>query len=34
VVLEESGHWPWIDDPDGAGDHIVPFLKRQVAATT
>jgi pimeloyl-ACP methyl ester carboxylesterase len=34
VVLEESGHWPWIDDPEGAADHIVPFLKHQVAAAT
>ena len=34
VVLEESGHWPWIDDPEGATNHIVPFLKRQLDAAT
>jgi pimeloyl-ACP methyl ester carboxylesterase len=30
VVLEESGHWPFIDDPEGIARHVVPFLKRQV----
>jgi hypothetical protein len=30
----ESGHWPWIDDPDGAANRIVPFLKRQLVAAT
>jgi pimeloyl-ACP methyl ester carboxylesterase len=31
VVLEGSGHWPWIDNPEGAAAHIVPFLERQLA---
>jgi pimeloyl-ACP methyl ester carboxylesterase len=30
VVLEDSGHWPFIDDPEGAASHIVPFLRRQL----
>jgi pimeloyl-ACP methyl ester carboxylesterase len=30
AVLEDSGHWPFIDDPDGAAAHIIPFLERQV----
>jgi pimeloyl-ACP methyl ester carboxylesterase len=32
VVLEGSGHWPWIDNPEGAAAHIVPFLERQLSA--
>lgn len=32
VVLEESGHWPYIDDPEGAAHHIVPFLERQLTS--
>jgi pimeloyl-ACP methyl ester carboxylesterase len=30
VILEGSGHWPWIDNPEGAAAHIVPFLERQL----
>jgi pimeloyl-ACP methyl ester carboxylesterase len=30
VVLEDSGHWPHVDDPEGAADAIVPFLERQL----
>jgi pimeloyl-ACP methyl ester carboxylesterase len=30
VVLEGSGHWPWIDNPESAAAHIVPFLKHQL----
>jgi len=32
VVLEDSGHWPWVDDPEGAAGAIVPFLRRRVGA--
>jgi pimeloyl-ACP methyl ester carboxylesterase len=32
VILEGSGHWPWIDDPDGAAAAILPFLRRQLGA--
>lgn len=32
VVLEDSGHWPFIDNPDEASRHIVPFLERQFTA--
>ena len=31
VILEESGHWPYLDDPEGAAARIVPFLERQLA---
>jgi pimeloyl-ACP methyl ester carboxylesterase len=30
VVLEDSGHWPFIDDREGAASHIIPFLERQL----
>lgn len=31
VVLEDSGHWPYIDNPEESASHIVPFLARQLA---
>lgn len=31
VVLPDSGHWCFIDDPEGAAGHIVPFLRRQLS---
>lgn len=30
VVLADSGHWPYLDDPKGASAAIVPFLERQL----
>jgi pimeloyl-ACP methyl ester carboxylesterase len=30
VVLEDSGHWAFIDNPEEAAHHIVPFLERQL----
>jgi pimeloyl-ACP methyl ester carboxylesterase len=33
LFLEGSGHWPWIDNPEGAAAQIVPFLERQLAGT-
>jgi pimeloyl-ACP methyl ester carboxylesterase len=32
VVLEDAGHWPWIDRPEEARAAIVGFLRRQFAA--
>jgi pimeloyl-ACP methyl ester carboxylesterase len=32
VIFEDSGHWPFLDDPGRAVDVIVPFIRRQVAA--
>ena len=29
VLLEDSGHWPLIDNPAATADAIVPFLRRQ-----
>jgi pimeloyl-ACP methyl ester carboxylesterase len=31
VYLAESGHWPFLDDPDSAAAAILPFLKRQIS---
>ena len=31
AILEESGHWPFADDPDGVGRHVEPFLRAVVA---
>jgi pimeloyl-ACP methyl ester carboxylesterase len=33
VVLQESGHYPHLDDPAGVAQAIVPFLKRQLSAS-
>lgn len=30
VVLEESGHWPYIDNPEETAEHIIAFLRRQL----
>ena len=30
VVLPDCGHWPFVDDPEGAEKAIVPFLTRQL----
>jgi pimeloyl-ACP methyl ester carboxylesterase len=32
VVLDDSGHWPFLDDPDRAAAAIVPFLRGQLDA--
>lgn len=29
-ILEDSGHWPFADDPDGVGRVVEPFLRRTV----
>ena len=31
VVLEDSGHWCFADDPEGVARHVVPFLRVQLA---
>ncbi len=33
VVLPESGHWPFVDDPDRFAAAVMPFLERQLAAS-
>jgi pimeloyl-ACP methyl ester carboxylesterase len=30
VILEDSGHWPYADNPQAVLDEILPFLKKQV----
>jgi pimeloyl-ACP methyl ester carboxylesterase len=30
VVLEESGHWPFMDDPSGTSKAVIPFLRKQL----
>lgn len=32
VLLEDSGHWPMIDNPAAVADAVVPFLRAQVAS--
>jgi pimeloyl-ACP methyl ester carboxylesterase len=32
LVFEDSGHWPFIDDPDRAAAAIVPFLRAQAGS--
>jgi 2-polyprenyl-6-methoxyphenol hydroxylase-like FAD-dependent oxidoreductase/pimeloyl-ACP methyl ester carboxylesterase len=32
AILDESGHWPFADDPDGVGRAVEPFLRRAVGA--
>ena len=32
VMLERSGHYPHLDDPDAVAQAVVPFLRRQLAA--
>lgn len=32
ACLEDSGHWPMIDNPDAVAEVVVPFLREQVAA--
>jgi pimeloyl-ACP methyl ester carboxylesterase len=32
TILEDSGHWPYVDDPEAVGRLVEPFLRRMVAA--
>jgi pimeloyl-ACP methyl ester carboxylesterase len=32
VILPDSGHWPFQDDPEPVAQAIMPFLRRQLAA--
>jgi menaquinone-9 beta-reductase len=34
VVLDDSGHWPFADNPDAVGRPVEAFLRRTVALTT
>jgi pimeloyl-ACP methyl ester carboxylesterase len=29
VVLPDSGHWPFIDNPDEVASHVIPFLRER-----
>jgi pimeloyl-ACP methyl ester carboxylesterase len=31
VVLPESGHWPYLDDPEAAAAAVIPFLRERTA---
>ena len=33
AILDDSGHWPFADDPDGVGRLVEPFLRHTVGAT-
>ena len=30
VVLEQSGHWPYLDDPEASAAVVIPFLEREL----
>jgi flavin-dependent dehydrogenase/pimeloyl-ACP methyl ester carboxylesterase len=32
TILDDSGHWPFADDPDGVGRVVEPFLRQVVGA--
>ena len=32
VVLDDSGHWPFIDDPDAVAAQVIPFLREMTSA--
>jgi pimeloyl-ACP methyl ester carboxylesterase len=32
-VLEDSGHWPFVDDPDRTTQIVIPFLREQVTSS-
>jgi pimeloyl-ACP methyl ester carboxylesterase len=34
VILEESGHWPFQDDPQRVEQAVMPFLAKQLGATS
>jgi pimeloyl-ACP methyl ester carboxylesterase len=33
LILRDSGHWPFIDNPDAVARTIVPFLRKQLGAS-
>ena len=33
AVLPDSGHWPFMDNPEDAASHVLPFLRAQTGAT-
>ena len=33
LILPDSGHWPFQDDPDQVERAVVPFLRRQLGAS-
>jgi pimeloyl-ACP methyl ester carboxylesterase len=30
IILENSGHWPFADDPEGVARELLPFLRQQL----
>lgn len=32
-VLEDSGHWPFVDDPERTAQIVIPFLREQVTSS-
>ena len=31
VILPDSGHWPFVDDPEAVAAAVLPFLRRSTA---
>jgi pimeloyl-ACP methyl ester carboxylesterase len=34
AVLDDSGHWPYLDDPGGVSAALLPFLRSQIGAAS
>lgn len=32
VIIRDSGHWPFIDNPEEVASHVVPFLRERTTA--
>jgi len=32
VRLEDSGHWPMVDNPAAVADAVIPFLRAQMTS--
>jgi pimeloyl-ACP methyl ester carboxylesterase len=31
--LEDSGHWPFVDDPERTAQVVIPFLREQATSS-
>ena len=33
-MFEDSGHWPFVDDPERAAQVVIPFLREQTTSSS
>jgi hypothetical protein len=33
-LLEGLGHWPFLEDPARVAEHVIPFLRERVGASS